>query len=78
MEANLVIFNNELSGIQIRNLEDKLEVKVIDRTILILDIFAKRAKTKNGKLQVELAQQKYRKSRLVGFGNYLTHQGAGI
>lgn len=78
MEANLVIFNNELSGIQIRNLEDKLEVKVIDRTILILDIFAKRAKTKNGKLQVELAQQKYRKSRLVGFGNYLSQQGAGI
>ncbi|MBK5253660.1 MAG: GTPase HflX [Peptostreptococcaceae bacterium] len=78
MEANLVIFNNELSGVQIRNLEDRLEVKVIDRTILILDIFAKRAKTKNGQLQVELAQQKYRKSRLVGFGNYLSKQGAGI
>lgn len=78
MEANLVIFNNELTGIQIRNLEDKLQVKVIDRTILILDIFAKRANTKNGKLQVELAQQKYRKSRLVGFNNYLSKQGAGI
>ena len=78
MEANLVIFNNELSGVQLRNLEERLGVKVIDRTILILDIFARRAKTKNGKLQVELAQQKYRLSRLTGFGNYLSRQGGGI
>ncbi|HKK95561.1 MAG TPA: GTPase HflX [Anaerovoracaceae bacterium] len=78
MGANLVIFNNELSGAQLRNLEERLDVKVIDRTILILDIFARRAKTKNGKLQVELAQQRYRLSRLSGFGNYLSRQGGGI
>lgn len=78
MEANLVIFNNELSGIQLRNLEDIIGVKIIDRTILILDIFARRAKSKNGKLQVELAQQKYRLSRLTGFGNSLSRQGGGV
>lgn len=78
MEADMVIFNDELSGVQLRNLEDRLGVKVIDRTILILDIFAKRAVTKEGKLQVELAQLQYRLPRLTGFGNALSRLGAGI
>ena len=56
LEANLVIFNRELTGSQIRNLEEDLNIRVIDRTILVLDIFASRAMTKEGKLQVELAQ----------------------
>ena len=58
MEVDTVVFNEELSGIQIRNLEEALGVRVIDRTILILDIFADRAVSKEGKLQVELAQLK--------------------
>ena len=59
MEADMVIFNEELTGMQLRNLEDALGVRVIDRTILILDIFASRASSREGKLQVELAQLKY-------------------
>ena len=59
MEADMVIFNDELSGIQLRNLEEALSVRVIDRTILILDIFAARAVSREGKLQVELAQLQY-------------------
>ncbi len=78
MEADLVIFNDELSGVQLRNLEDRLGVKVIDRTILILDIFAARATSKEGKLQVELAQLQYRLPRLTGFGNALSRLGGGI
>lgn len=78
MNANLVIFNDELSGAQIRNLEELIEETVIDRTTLILDIFAKRAKSKEGKLQVELAQLKYRLPRLVGLGHSLSRTGAGI
>ncbi len=78
MEADLIIFNDELSGVQLRNLEEILEVKVIDRTILILDIFANRAISKEGKLQVELAQLKYRTSRLLGFGKSLSRLGGGI
>lgn len=78
MEADLVIFNDELSGMQLRNLEDRLGVKVIDRTILILDIFAARATSKEGKLQVELAQLQYRLPRLTGFGNALSRLGGGI
>lgn len=78
MEADTVIFNNELSGMQLRNLEDALGVKVIDRTILILDIFAMRAKSREGKLQVELAQLKYRMPRLLGFGKSLSRLGGGI
>lgn len=78
LEADLVVLNNELSGRQIRNLEDETGVKVIDRTILILDIFAKRAVSREGKLQVELAQLQYRLPRLVGFGKALSGQGAGI
>lgn len=78
MEIDLVIFNDELSGSQIRNLEDILEVDVLDRTSIILDIFAKRAKTNEAKLQVELAQLKYLLPRLVGMGKKLSRLGAGI
>jgi len=76
--ADLVIFDEELSGAQIRNLEREIGVRVIDRTQLILDIFAKRAKTKEGKLQVELAQLRYRLPRLIGFGMEMSRTGAGI
>jgi len=78
LEANMIIFNDELSGSQIRNLEEAIGVDVIDRTALILDIFAQRARTKEGKLQVELAQLKYRMPRLMGLGRQLSQQGAGI
>ncbi len=78
MEADVVIFNDELSGMQIRNLEDAIGVRVIDRTILILDIFAARADSREGKLQVELAQLKYRMPRLIGFGKSLSRLGGGI
>ena len=77
-EANLVIFNDELSPSQIRNLEKELECKVIDRTLLILDIFAKRAKTKEAQLQVEIAQLQYMKPRLIGLTSSLSRQGGGI
>ena len=77
-EANLVIFDEELSGAQIRNLERELGVRVIDRTQLILDIFAKRASSKEGKLQVELAQLKYLMPRLIGFGTEMSRTGGGI
>lgn len=78
MEADLVIFNDELSGMQLRNVEEALGVKVIDRTILILDIFADRATSREGKLQVELAQLQYRMPRLLGFGKSLSRLGGGI
>ena len=78
MEADMVIFNDELSGVQLRNLEVALEVRVIDRTILILDIFADRAVSREGKLQVELAQLQYRMPRLTGFGRSLSRLGGGI
>ncbi len=78
MEADMVIFNDELSGVQLRNLEEALEVRVIDRTILILDIFADRAVSREGKLQVELAQLQYRMPRLTGFGRSLSRLGCGI
>ena len=78
MEADTVIFNDELTGAQLRNLEDALDVRVIDRTILILDIFASRAESREGKLQVELAQLKYRMPRLIGFGKSLSRLGGGI
>jgi GTP-binding protein HflX len=78
MDVDMVVFIDELSGVQLRNLEDKLGVKVIDRTILILDIFAQRAISKEGKLQVELAQLQYRLPRLTGFGNALSRLGGGI
>jgi GTP-binding protein HflX len=78
MEVDAVVCNDELSGIQLRNLEERLGLRVIDRTILILDIFASRAGSKEGKLQVELAQLKYRLPRLTGFGKALSGLGAGI
>src|SRR5690606_8882770 len=68
----------ELSPAQLKNLEDALQTIVLDRTVLILDIFAKRATTKEGKLQVEMAQLKYRSTRLVGMGNILSRLGGGI
>lgn len=77
-EVDLVIVNDELTGTQIKNMEDFLNVKVIDRTNLILDIFAKRAKSKEGMLQVELAQLKYRLPRLAGLGGQLSRLGGGI
>ncbi|MCL1982534.1 MAG: GTPase HflX [Clostridiales bacterium] len=78
MDADTVIFNDELSGVQLRNLEDQLGAKVIDRTILILDIFAARAVSGEGKLQVEFAQLQYRLPRLTGFGKSLSRLGGGI
>lgn len=73
--ANLIIFDEELSGIQIRNLEDVLGCRVMDRTALILEIFARRAKTKEAKIQVELAALKYKGARLIGFGTSLSRVG---
>lgn len=78
LDINVIIFNDELSGAQMRNLEDLLNVKVVDRTALILDIFAQRALSREGKLQVELAQLKYRLPRLTGFGKEMSKTGAGI
>ena len=77
-DIDLVIFNDELSGMQLRNIEDACGTKVIDRTILILDIFASRATSAEGKLQVELAQLAYRMPRLLGFGKSLSRLGGGI
>ena len=76
--ADLVIFNNELSPGQLRNLERALDRRVLDRTQLILDIFASRARTREGKLQVELAQLTYLLPRLVGAGMALSRLGGGI
>lgn len=75
--ANIVIFNDELSPSQIRNLERDLECKVIDRTMLILDIFSRRAKTREAQMQVELAQLQYMLPRLVGLHASLSRQGGG-
>ena len=77
-EATMVIFDNELSPGHIRALEEILGVTVLDRSALILDIFAQRAKTKEGRLQVELAQYKYLLPRLSGMGKSLSRQGGGI
>jgi len=76
--ADLLIVDDELTGAQIRNMEDAVGVQVIDRTMLILDIFALRAHSREGKLQVELAQQKYLLPRLIGLGTALSRQGGGI
>lgn len=76
-DANLVIFNDELSPSQIRNLERDLECKVIDRTMLILDIFSRRAKTREAQMQVQLAQLQYMLPRLVGLHASLSRQGGG-
>jgi GTP-binding protein HflX len=77
-DVDVVIFDNELSPAQLRQLEEKLERKVVDRTQLILDIFARRARTREGKWQVELAQLKYLLPRLVGAGAALSRLGGGI
>ena len=78
MEIDLAILDDELTGAQQRNLENALGVRVIDRTALILDIFAQRAQSAEGKLQVELAQMKYRLPRLQGMGAALSRLGGGI
>lgn len=78
LKANLIIFDDELTGSQVRNLEELTGAKVIDRTTLILDIFAKRAKSREAKIQVELAQLKYRLPRLMGLGSVLSRTGGGI
>src|SRR6476469_1955117 len=77
-DVDVVIFDNELTPAQLRQLEERLDRKVIDRTQLILDIFAKRARTREGKWQVELAQLKYLLPRLAGSGTALSRLGGGI
>lgn len=77
-DATGVVCDDELSPAQLKNLEDALQMKVLDRTILILDIFANRASTKEGKIQVELAQLRYRSTRLIGLRNSLSRLGGGI
>ena len=77
IDANLVIFNDELSPSQIRNLENGLECKVIDRTMLILDIFARRARSRESRMQVDLAQLQYMLPRLIGLRASLGRQGGG-
>ena len=76
--ATGVVCDDELSPIQMKNLEQELDTKVMDRTMVILDIFAKHATTREGKLQVELAQLKYRSNRLIGMGQVLSRLGGGI
>ena len=78
MEADTIVFNEELSGVQMRNLEEATGARIIDRTVLILDIFADRATSVEGKLQVELAQLQYRLPRPTGFGKALSRLGGGI
>lgn len=77
-KANLLIFDEELSGLQLKCIEEATACKVIDRTTLILEIFARRAKTREAKLQVELAQLKYRSNRLIGFGVMMSRLGGGV
>ncbi|MCR5793334.1 MAG: GTPase HflX [Lachnospiraceae bacterium] len=77
-EATGVVCDDELSPAQLKNLEEILQIKVIDRTVMILDIFARHATTREGKIQVELAQLKYRASRLVGLRSSLSRLGGGI
>lgn len=76
--ASGVVCDDELTPAQLKNLEDELDIKVMDRTLVILDIFASRASTREGKIQVELAQLKYRSSRLVGLRSSLSRLGGGI
>lgn len=77
-KANLLIFDEELSGLQLKMIEEVTGCKVIDRTTLILEIFARRARTREAKLQVELAQLKYRSNRLIGFGVTMSRLGGGV
>lgn len=76
--ATGIVCDDELSPAQLRNLSDTLNVKVMDRTLIILDIFAARASTSEGKIQVELAQLRYRMSRLSGIGKSMSRLGGGI
>lgn len=78
LDATGIICDDELSPVQLRNLEQELDIKVMDRTLIILDIFAARASTSEGKIQVELAQLKYRQARLVGLRDSLSRLGGGI
>lgn len=78
LDATLVIFDSELSPIQLKNLEKILGLRVIDRSMLILDIFARHARSSEGKIQVELAQLRYMLPRLIGIGTQLSRLGAGI
>lgn len=78
LDAELLIVDDELSGVQLRNIEERTGLDVIDRTMLILDIFAQHARSNEGKVQVELAQQKYLLPRLSGIGKRLSRQGGGI
>lgn len=78
LEADLIVFDCELTATQVRNIENITKVRVIDRTTLILDIFARRAVSSEGRLQVELAQQRYRLPRLAGMGVSLSRLGGGI
>ena len=78
LDLDLIVFDDELSAGQQRNLENRTECKILDRTQLILDIFSRRARTREGKLQVELAQLNYLLPRLVGKGTMLSRLGAGI
>lgn len=78
LDATGIICDDELSPVQMKNLQDELDVKVMDRTLVILDIFAARASSSEGKIQVELAQLKYRQTRLTGFGTSLSRLGGGI
>ncbi|BCN30130.1 GTPase HflX [Anaeromicropila herbilytica] len=78
LDATGVITDDELSPAQLKNLEDALQMKIMDRTMIILDIFASRASTREGKIQVELAQLRYRSSRLVGLRSSLSRLGGGI
>ena len=77
-QATGIVCDDELSPAQLKNMEQELECKIMDRTMIILDIFAKRATTSEGKIQVELAQLKYRSARLIGFGKSMSRLGAGI
>lgn len=77
-DIDLLIVDDELTGAQLRNIEEETGVSVVDRTMLILDIFAGRARSNEGKLQVELAQQRYLLPRLIGLGKQLSRQGGGI
>src|SRR3954447_20706167 len=78
LDVDVVVFDNELTPAQLRQIEEEVSRKILDRTQLILDIFARRAHTREGKLQVELAQLKYLLPRLVGAGDALSRLGGGI
>ncbi len=78
LKADGIVCDDELSPAQMKNLEDALGCQIMDRTMVILDIFAQHASTREGKIQVELAQLKYRSSRLIGMGNVLSRLGGGI